>query len=86
MIRPARAEDRGAVEAIVEAAHSVYTARIGKPPGPMLDDYAKRIAEGVVSVLGETDGTTVGLIVLFTCCSTISPCDPADSAAASDGS
>ncbi|HKM73142.1 MAG TPA: GNAT family N-acetyltransferase [Stellaceae bacterium] len=65
MIRPARAEDRGAVEAIVEAAHSVYTARIGKPPGPMLDDYAKRIAEGVVSVLGETDGTTVGLIVLL---------------------
>jgi len=31
----------------------------------MLDDYAKRIAEGVISVLGETDGTTVGLIVLL---------------------
>jgi ribosomal protein S18 acetylase RimI-like enzyme len=65
MIRPARAEDRGAVEAIVEAAYSVYASRIGKTPGPMLDDYAKRIADGVVSVLGEADGTMVGLIVLL---------------------
>ena len=65
MIRPARAEDRGAVEAIVQAAYSVYIARIGKPPGPMLDDYAKRIADGVVSVLGEADGAIVGLIVLL---------------------
>jgi len=46
VIRPARAEDRGAVESIVEAAYSVYMARIGGRLGPMLDDYAKRIADG----------------------------------------
>ena len=46
MIRPARTEDRAAVERIVAAAYAVYVERIGKPPGPMLDDYAARIAEG----------------------------------------
>jgi ribosomal protein S18 acetylase RimI-like enzyme len=65
MIRPARPGDRTAVEEIVRAAYSGYIERIGKAPGPMLDDYAKRIAEGVVSVLGEADGTIVGVIVLL---------------------
>jgi GNAT superfamily N-acetyltransferase len=27
---------------IVEAAYRFYIARMGKPPGPMLDDYARR--------------------------------------------
>src|SRR5438128_8893873 len=64
MIRRARLDDRAAVEAIVHAAYAIYLDRIGKPPGPMLDDYARLIADGVVSVLEDGDGTMAAIIVL----------------------
>ena len=63
-LRPARAADLPAVQALVARAYGHYVARIGKPPGPMLDDYAARIAEGAVQVL-EEDGRLVGLLVLL---------------------
>ena len=63
MIRCARAEDRAAVEAIVRDAYAVYIERIGKPPGPMLDDYATRVAERAVWVL-EEGAVIAALIVL----------------------
>ena len=65
MIRCARAEDRAAVEAIVRDAYAVYIERIGKPPGPMLDDYAALIADGAVNVLEEAGGTMAAIIVLL---------------------
>src|SRR6266700_7868177 len=65
MLRKARPEDRAAVEAIVDAAYSIYVERIGKPPGPMLDDYAGLIAAGAVDVLEDPDGVIVALIVLL---------------------
>jgi ribosomal protein S18 acetylase RimI-like enzyme len=65
MLRTALPEDRAAVEAIVKAAYSVYVERIGKPPGPMLADYAELIASGAVSVLEDPDGTIAALIVLL---------------------
>jgi ribosomal protein S18 acetylase RimI-like enzyme len=52
-----------AVRAIVDAAYRHYIPRIGKPPGPMLDDYAQRIADGEAWVLTGTDGI-VGVLVL----------------------
>jgi ribosomal protein S18 acetylase RimI-like enzyme len=64
MIRPAKPADRAAVEAIIAAAYSVYIKRIGKPPGPMLDDYAGLIDAGAVTVF-ETDGAIAALIVLL---------------------
>lgn len=64
MIRPALPEDRTGVEAIVREAYSVYLARMDKPPGPMLDDYASLIASGAVSVL-EDSGAVVAIIVLI---------------------
>ncbi|SRR6266851_2088461 len=64
MIRRARPEDRAAVEAIVHAAYAVYVERIGKRPGPMLDDYARLIADGMVSVLADADRTIAAIIVL----------------------
>jgi ribosomal protein S18 acetylase RimI-like enzyme len=63
-LRPAVAEDLGAIEVLVARAYGHYVARIGKPPGPMLDDYAARIADGAVTVL-EEDGRIVGLLVLL---------------------
>src|SRR5439155_22081728 len=65
MIRPARPEDCAAVEAIVHAAYAIYVDRIGKPPAPMLDDYARLIADGVVSVLEDGDKTMAAIIVLL---------------------
>jgi GNAT superfamily N-acetyltransferase len=65
MIRAARPDDRLAVETIVNAAYSVYIARIGKPPGPMLDDYGALIGTGAVSVWQEPNGPIAAIIVLL---------------------
>jgi ribosomal protein S18 acetylase RimI-like enzyme len=65
MIRLAIQDDGASVEAIVHDAYAIYIERIGKPPGPMLDDYAALIRDGRVSVLVEPDGTIVGIIVLL---------------------
>lgn len=63
MIRPAHPDDAAAVRDIVHAAYAHYVPRIGKPPGPMLDDYAHRIADGQIWVL-EDAGRIVGMVVL----------------------
>ena len=66
MIRGAQPVDRAAVERIVRDAYGIYVERIGKPPGPMLDDYAALIAAGAVSVLeADGDGTIGAIIVLL---------------------
>jgi ribosomal protein S18 acetylase RimI-like enzyme len=65
MIRRAEPGDRTAVETIVREAYSDYIERIGKPPAPMLDDYAALIASGAVSVVTESDDVIAGIIVLL---------------------
>jgi GNAT superfamily N-acetyltransferase len=62
-IRAAELADATAVREIVNAAYRSYIPRIGKPPGPMLDDYAKRISDGQVWVLAGADGIA-GILVL----------------------
>jgi ribosomal protein S18 acetylase RimI-like enzyme len=63
MIRLARPDEAEIVRDIVEAAYRHYIARIGKPPGPMLDDYVRRIADRQAWVLDTKDGV-VGVLVL----------------------
>ena len=63
-IRPATAADVIAMTDIVEQAYRHYIARIGKSPGPMLDDYATRVRDGVVWVLEEV-AVIAGIIVLL---------------------
>jgi ribosomal protein S18 acetylase RimI-like enzyme len=63
MIRPARNGEADTVSAVVNAAYQHYIARIGKPPGPMLDDYAQRIADGQTWVL-EDAGQIAGILIL----------------------
>jgi molybdopterin/thiamine biosynthesis adenylyltransferase/ribosomal protein S18 acetylase RimI-like enzyme len=63
-IRPAALADLAAVERIVAEAYQKYIARIGKKPGPMLDDYRQRIAEAAVSV-ATVEGAVAGLVVLL---------------------
>ena len=62
-IRSAAADDMAAVQRVVHAAYAPYVARIGKPPGPMLDDYAARIAAGQVWVAEDAAGVA-GVLVL----------------------
>jgi ribosomal protein S18 acetylase RimI-like enzyme len=62
-IRPAIAADVPAIAKIVDHAYRHYITRIGKPPGPMLDDYAARVSEGVVWVLEE--GAVIAAIIVL---------------------
>ena len=78
-IRAATAADVPAIADIVDQAYRYYIDRIGKPPGPMLDDYAARVSEGTVWVL-EEEAVIAAMIVLLLrriiCSSTISRSPP----------
>jgi len=63
-IRPAIPADVEAIRGCVAAAYELYVARIGKKPAPMLDDYERLIADGVVSI-ATLDGEVVGAIVAW---------------------
>ena len=63
-LRLATVKDLRAVEEIVRAAYFPYVSRIGREPGPMLDDYRKLIAGGHVHVV-EQDGIVSGILVLI---------------------
>ena len=63
-IRAATADDVPAIADVVGQAYRHYIARIGKPPGPMLNDYGARVLEGVVWVL-EEGSVIAGIIVLL---------------------
>ncbi|MPZ10559.1 MAG: GNAT family N-acetyltransferase [Kiloniellaceae bacterium] len=65
-IRPALLADQARIEAIVEAAYRPYLERMDRPPAPLLDDYARRIADGQTHVLEES-GEILGLVVLEPC-------------------
>jgi GNAT superfamily N-acetyltransferase len=62
-IRAASATDVPRAYDIVQAAYRIYISRMGKKPGPMLDDYARRqrAAELYIASLGEE---AVGVAVL----------------------
>jgi ribosomal protein S18 acetylase RimI-like enzyme len=65
-IRAATAADVPAIAEIVDHAYRHYIARMGKPPGPMLEDYAARVSEGVVWVLEEGAVITAIIVLLPT--------------------
>jgi hypothetical protein len=62
-IRAAIAADVPAIAQIVDHAYRHYIARMGKPPGPMLEDYTARVSEGVVWVLEE--GAVIAAIIVL---------------------
>jgi hypothetical protein len=63
-LRPALPGDAAAVAACVCEAYVHYIERIGKQPGPMLEDYSRVIAEASVHVAVDA-GRVVGAIVLM---------------------
>jgi ribosomal protein S18 acetylase RimI-like enzyme len=64
LISPARAGQADIIRDVVRRAYAMYVPRMGKEPGPMLDDYAARVAEGAAFVL-ERDGDICGALVLL---------------------
>lgn len=62
-LRLATHHDLQAVEAVVQAAYAHYVTRIGRKPGPMLDDYSALIGTGQVHVI-EHDDRVEGVLVL----------------------
>jgi ribosomal protein S18 acetylase RimI-like enzyme len=63
-IRAATAVDVPAIANIVDQAYRHYIVRIGKPPGPMLDDYVARVSQGTAWVL-EEGAVIAAMIVLL---------------------
>jgi len=63
-IRLARISEAGEVRECVLAAYRHYIERIGKLPGPMRDDYDRRIREDEVYVITEDD-KIIGVLVLI---------------------
>jgi ribosomal protein S18 acetylase RimI-like enzyme len=62
-LRPAEPEDAPGVAACVCEAYVHYIERIGKQPGPMLEDYSEVIKQSQVNV-ATAGGRVVGAIVL----------------------
>ena len=63
-IRPARKGEDGAIRDVVRRAYAHYVPRMGREPGPMLDDYAARVAQDSAWVL-ERDEAICGALVLL---------------------
>ena len=63
-IRPARPGDVEGIAACVSAAYAIYVARMDKPPGPMLDDYAQVIARHRVFVLARPKQIAGALVLI----------------------
>jgi GNAT superfamily N-acetyltransferase len=63
-IRLAIAADVPGVARLVDDAYRHYIPRIGRPPRPMLDDYAARVSAGVVWVVDDGD-EIVAVVVLL---------------------
>jgi ribosomal protein S18 acetylase RimI-like enzyme len=64
-LRSANDEDAPHVAGLVQVAYEHYIERIGMPPGPMTEDYARVIRHRQVTV-AEVDGTIAGVVVLGT--------------------
>ena len=64
LIKPAREGEEDAIRGLIRRAYAMYVPRMGKEPGPVVDDYAARIAEGAAYVL-ERDDAICGALVLL---------------------
>ncbi|MDD0976610.1 GNAT family N-acetyltransferase [Pseudomonas fontis] len=63
LVRPAGPRDAEQITALVMQAYASYIPRIGKQPGPMLEDYSDLIANAEVFVI-DRDADILGVLVL----------------------
>lgn len=64
IIRQAVPADAPGMQACVDAAYRPYIARIGRPPGPMLDDYNDMVQRHQAFV-AEDQAQIIGVLVLI---------------------
>jgi GNAT superfamily N-acetyltransferase len=64
VLRRAGSEDATTLRDLARAAYSHYVERIGREPGPMVDDYVKRVAEDECWLLDDEGGDATGYLVL----------------------
>lgn len=64
LVRKATPADVPGMKACVDAAYGHYIARIGRPPAPMLDDYAAVVRQHAAFV-AEVEGRVVAILVLI---------------------
>ena len=62
--RPATAADATGIAECVRAAYTHYIERIGRAPGPMLDDYDQVVRDHRAYVV-EADADIIGVLVLM---------------------
>ncbi len=62
-IRSANLDDVSRIKRITANAYQHYIARLGKPPGPMLDDYTDIVTQHLTYVAVEQD--ILGFVVLM---------------------
>lgn len=62
LLRRATEADIGAIEALVTDAFGKYVERIGKPPAPMIADYAELLGESRIWVLESRDAIVAVLV------------------------
>ncbi len=62
-LRPAMPTDADGIVQCVQLAYQHFVARIGQPPAPMLDDYARLIRERMVCIVSVVD-TVAGVLVM----------------------
>ena len=62
-IRLARAEEGAAVAGVVDVAYRKWIPVIGRKPAPMLADYGKLIADGVVYIIAPDDAVIAVLVI-----------------------
>lgn len=66
VLRTAGPADAQAIQQCVQAAYRHFVARIGQPPAPMLDDYARLVRERSIFVVS-IDEAVAGVLVLRIC-------------------
>lgn len=64
MIRLANIADIPAITCCAEQAYEKYVGRIGKKPMPMVQDFGKAVAEGIVWVI-EADNAFAGYLIAY---------------------
>lgn len=64
-IRKADAGHVGQVRGCARAAYEKFVAPIGREPAPMVADFARQIADGILDVAVDRNGKVVGFVVCY---------------------
>jgi GNAT superfamily N-acetyltransferase len=64
LLRRAGSEDAASLRDLARAAYAHYVERVGREPGPMVDDYETRVIEDECWLVSDECGDAVGYLVL----------------------